>query len=333
MSLFSSFKKALGFPDEYEDLDDLSDLEDADLQDSAEVDSPAEAESADPEEAEAEAAIPVKVPQKTPEAVTRMEKRIAQLEAELEQQQLANKCMADKLRGHSPEGESRTAAQDSKSREEINRLNSELRHVKTRLAQAQTEIDRLKSEAAKAEDHTAETEELNRTLAGLRSLNAQMTDRLKQAELNEGSARAEADRATDAAEKLRQEIKATREAHNRTVEELRAEIRRLNSLLQASDASTGILPEMGVAQPENPKEKRGKNKRKRKPGQPVGRDNAAPKPKISAIDELMDNTDWFIAAEPGPRPKDPDTEENFGYREPARKPAKNNNDKNQLTLF
>lgn len=30
MSLFSSFKKALGFPDEYEDLDDLSDLEDSD---------------------------------------------------------------------------------------------------------------------------------------------------------------------------------------------------------------------------------------------------------------------------------------------------------------
>lgn len=35
MSLFSSFKKALGFPEEYDDLDDLSDLEDLDESESA----------------------------------------------------------------------------------------------------------------------------------------------------------------------------------------------------------------------------------------------------------------------------------------------------------
>ena len=59
-----------------------------------------------------------------------------------------------------------------------------------------------------------------------------------------------------------------------------------------------------------------------------------PKPavKISAIDELMDSTDWFIAPEPVPLKKDPEVEEDFGYKEPPARKASRDEDK-QLSLW
>lgn len=43
------------------------------------------------------------------------------------------------------------------------------------------------------------------------------------------------------------------------------------------------------------------------------------KPRISAIDELLDGTDWLVSAPPPPAPKDPDKEDDFGYKAPQRK--------------
>ncbi len=54
--------------------------------------------------------------------------------------------------------------------------------------------------------------------------------------------------------------------------------------------------------------------------------------KISAIDELMDSTDWFIAPDPMPVKKDPEVEEDFGYKEPPARRATRDDDK-QLSLF
>ena len=54
--------------------------------------------------------------------------------------------------------------------------------------------------------------------------------------------------------------------------------------------------------------------------------------KISAIDELMDSTDWFVAPDPVPLKKDPEVEENFGYKEPAKKNEAPEDDR-QLTLW
>lgn len=53
--------------------------------------------------------------------------------------------------------------------------------------------------------------------------------------------------------------------------------------------------------------------------------------KISAIDELMDSTDWFIAPEPATLKKDPEVEEEFGYKEPPKKTA--HDDDKQLSLW
>ena len=54
--------------------------------------------------------------------------------------------------------------------------------------------------------------------------------------------------------------------------------------------------------------------------------------KLSAIDELMDNTDWFVAPEPIPVKKDPEVEEDFGYKEPPAKKTARDDDK-QLSLW
>jgi len=45
----------------------------------------------------------------------------------------------------------------------------------------------------------------------------------------------------------------------------------------------------------------------------------------------MEDTDWFVAPDPVPLKKDPEVEENFGYKEPEKKDRKP--DDRQLTLF
>lgn len=56
------------------------------------------------------------------------------------------------------------------------------------------------------------------------------------------------------------------------------------------------------------------------------------RPVISAIDELMESTDWFVAQEPTPMKKGGDGEDDFGYKEPVKKPNSKDDDK-QLSLF
>lgn len=56
------------------------------------------------------------------------------------------------------------------------------------------------------------------------------------------------------------------------------------------------------------------------------------RPVISAIDELMESTDWFVAQEPTPMKKGADGEDDFGYKEPVKKPNSKDDDK-QLSLF
>ncbi len=59
----------------------------------------------------------------------------------------------------------------------------------------------------------------------------------------------------------------------------------------------------------------GKSRNKKQP-----RKKTDSKPRISAIDELLDGTDWLVSVPPPPpAPKDPDKEDDFGYKAPARK--------------
>ena len=330
MSLFSSFKKALGFPDEYEDLDDLSDLEDSDTPEAG-----SDTELVEQEEIISDEPLRQEIPhtpdlqasEKVNAIIDKLNARIQELEAEHEQLKLENKCMADKLRGDaSPVVAASHAATSPADKEEIKRLQSELRHVKTRLSQSEQKVASLTDQMSKTDD--SELTSLKSIIAGLRSDNTRMTDQLRQS-------RKENEDLNARIEQLSIQLKTEAANHNRERDSLTAEIKRLSHLLQATDASTAPVPpvqEESAAAP-TAKNRRKRNKSKRRYQDTVLPEMTEPTVKISAIDELMDNTDWFIPAEPGPRPKDPDTEENFGYREPTKKSTKNNTDKNQLTLF
>ncbi len=56
------------------------------------------------------------------------------------------------------------------------------------------------------------------------------------------------------------------------------------------------------------------------------------KPHISAIDELLDSTDWFVAAPPPPKQKEPEKEDDFGYKAPPQRKSHPDDDK-QLSLW
>lgn len=337
MSLFSSFKKALGFPDEYEDLDDLSDLEDSDTPEAGSDTELVEQEeiiSDDPLRQEIPHTPDLQASEKVNALIDKLNARIQELEAEHEQLKLENKCMADKLRGDaSPVIAASHAATSPADKEEIKRLQSELRHVKTRLSQSEQKVASLTDQMSKTDD--SELTSLKSIIAGLRSDNTRMTDQLRQSESRIEEARKENEDLNARIEQLSIRLKTEADNHDRERDSLTAEIKRLSHLLQATDASTAPVPPVQEESSAAPtaKNRRKRNKGKRRYQDTVLPEMTEPTVKISAIDELMDNTDWFIPAEPGPRPKDPDTEENFGYREPTKKSTKNNTDKNQLTLF
>lgn len=371
MSIFSSIKKALGFPDDYEeDLDDLADLEDPDDSERAESTNDTDddktsatiSESSDstipasssPEQVEIQEIKPTSTPPQTPsraeQKLSTLEQHIAELEAEREQLRLENKCMIDKLRGHTSPMLHQSHINNSehnKLTDECQSLRQELTLTKRKLVQTESELSQLKeatdendSAKSKLADMQAIIDDLNTKcdekellVEQLRSLNSQLTDRLNLAEAKADEERAKSVEHEQEIERLNQTIRTNLDDHARTTTELHDEIKRLSSLIQAAD-----IPE---PMPQNKQQETSttilmrpaKRRKKRNLGAQLPLERCESEVKISAIDELMDNTDWFIAAEPGPRPKDPETEENFGYKEPTKKIIHKGNDKNQLTLF
>ena len=141
-------------------------------------------------------------------------------------------------------------------------------------------------------------------------------------------------------DKLKSTIENNLYAHAEAEAELRAEIKRLNELLIAPRATNAEEPAPSTYAAPAPATKRRKKKRKsgheysaQFPGMTDAETQQEPQPvKISAIDELMDSTDWFVAPDPVPLKKDPEVEENFGYKEPAKKNEAPEDDR-QLTLW
>lgn len=86
---------------------------------------------------------------------------------------------------------------------------------------------------------------------------------------------------------------------------LREEIASLNATIAQNLADNAQLLESQQGKSRNKKQHRKKTDSK---------------PRISAIDELLDGTDWLVSVPPPPpAPKDPDKEDDFGYKAPARK--------------
>lgn len=409
MSLFSSFKKALGFPEEYDDLDDLSDLEDLDESESAPAataQSPRDDDDAVGPELEiltdaimtclrdasgsaaisddtrgelasilerAYSAMALNVRKRLEhnwqlekadynreisgfrkseadfdsqrrkfesdrlssdrqkralnDRISDMENRIRDLEAEREQLLLENKCMVNKLRGATITADltAKSGNDSSKQSKENERLRRELNNVKRQLAFSEKRLKELDDEERPtAEQVKAIEEQIKRFEAVKESKDAEirrLTNRLElseaaNTELGERLSRAvaEIDEYKSDVATLNATIEANLTDHALSQASLTKEIARLKELLDSNKA------------PKEPK-RRGRKRKETVEGIP-----AKPTVKISAIDELMDNTDWFSAPEPGPRIKDPEVIENFGYKEQPKKPSKKY-DENQLTLF
>ena len=107
---------------------------------------------------------------------------------------------------------------------------------------------------------------------------------------------------------------------------MREEIKRLSALTKGEKSS------------ESQKNKREKNNDDKQHASSSETKSAKPGKesdvvKISAIDELMDNTDWFVAPEPTPLKKSAEVEEDFGYREPAQSKKVPRDDDKQLSLW
>ena len=148
----------------------------------------------------------------------------------------------------------------------------------------------------------------------------------------------EAESAYREIESLRSTIESNLYAHAAAEAELKAEISRLKEPMPI-ETSFSETAETKVTQPQpQPQKKKNRKNRRRKEKfqseQLAGLADTEPhqQVKISAIDELMDSTDWFVAPEPIPLKKDPEVEENFGYKEPAKKPDVLDDDR-QLTLW
>lgn len=283
-----------------------------------------------------------------------LEKQALGFEAEREQFQLENRSMANKLRVAAVRQNA-----DSDTEAEMQRLAGEIVELNERVAGLQKEVEAksMELDASKAENSRLTEEMANMSnddtlTAEQEQAMAEIEEQIRQfekikkkkdakiAELNSSLslnathiAQLESDLSardntikelTAECDSLRKTIETNLYAHATSENELKEEIKRLTELVNAAQA------------PETQKKPRKQNKKRE---QAVEKPVEAEQPaqttgtvKLSAIDELMDNTDWFVAPEPIPVKTDPEVEEDFGYKEPPAKKTARDDDK-QLSLW
>ncbi len=252
--------------------------------------------------------------------IDELNKQIMSLEAEREQLQLENRYMADRIRGTFSENVIPTQSPDSNYKElieENENLKKENSFLKSRLqempsAEEQEQFKKnIELQVEKFENILTRKES---EIKNLRQEKIELTQECQKY----ANRIAVDDEKIDSLEKkvaeLHKTIKTNLFDHATEQDKLNKEIKRLASLITDPDK-----------QPKAPKKVKQKNDNlnREKPKEAVD---------SLAIDELMDNTEWFTAPEPGPRIKDPEVTENFGYKETVRKKSQKY-DENQLTLF
>lgn len=297
------------------------------------------------------------------ERISDLESQVMTLEAEREQFQLENSSMAARLRAMGGGGNATVTPlihgyPDSKLTEENRKLKNELEAAKTTIESNNHEIERLKAEVetlktesnktSLTSDEMEEYREIRKQMGALRQAKelseshiVKLNNEIKecnatinrlQKQLADSAIKAEEYKSE--IESLNSTIEANLYAHAAEEAELRKQLSDLKDMSASSRFTTPTLPSMPevtdvVTIPEG---KRNKKSRKRKSNSATRDNSEQQHVKISAIDELMDNTDWFVAPDPVPLKKDPEVEENFGYKEPAKKPDSPEDDR-QLTLW
>lgn len=271
-------------------------------------------------------------------------KRLAQENVELTDKatrlEADNKKMAeenDKLRNENIELKNRTLLLDN----QIGKLNEELEKAgadvdkQTALAEIEATIQEFEKVKARKDKRISE----------LKAENHKLYDDIMKAGTKVTNAEKAASLSREETERLNKEIKEIRAANIDEIQKLNDEIRRLTNLINASETKKENRKRNNSKHPANDNKKTNEKVPPEsglsdtKPVENTDTDSSANPDntpaqtvKISAIDELMDSTDWFTAPEPLPLKKDPEVEDDFGYKEPPARKASRDDDK-QLSLW
>lgn len=245
------------------------------------------------------------------ERVHDLETQVANLEAEKEQFQLENRSLVNKLRvasvASSADSNSELAQENVTLKDQLQALQQELETIKNQSpvndAEAESALQALEEKVEQFEDVR---QRLDSRIADLKSQLEEATERYDA--LNNELELEKADN-----DSLRKTIETNLYAQAQSEAELKAKIEELNTKLEQN---------ANISADTRPVEYQPKQHSRRK---------SKKRPVISAIDDLMENTDWFVAQEPTPIKKS-DSEDDFGYKEPAKK-ANSQDDDKQLSLF
>ncbi len=263
------------------------------------------------------------------ERVHDLETQLLSAEAEKEQYVLENRSMLNKLRVASVT--SGGASDDTIG--EIENLNAQLETLRK-----ESEDRRLDSEhfEAVAAAHIPVIENLLETIDELVKELATKNARMNADALSLSQLQEELKDATETIAKQKRRIDSLRSSQDRDVRQiadfnrlvkekdafistLKAEIDELNRTIALNIEDAARMMEKNGNSSSNDAKSRKSRKKKQKPH-------------ISAIDELLDSTDWFVAAPPPPKQKEPEKEDDFGYKAPPQRKSHPDDDK-QLSLW
>lgn len=243
-----------------------------------------------------------------------MEHRVGELETEKEQLNLDKRRLAEQLKTAEAAAETAPPVESDESAS----LRTRLSQANFINAQLKEEVERLKKESTDtAELYKSRMAMSDKMLSDLRNTNNRSAHELKQLHEETDNLRRRLEESERERTRLEEKVAADataitdaaeREvALNASLEEARREVEELKSAARE-----------GAGMEEIP----AKPRRKRKP-----------RPKISAIDETIDSTEWLVAAPPQTKGKDPAPapDPDFGYQEPSRKTPPANDA--QMLLF
>ncbi len=289
------------------------------------------------------------------ERIHDLDNQVATLAAEKEQYELENRSMLNKLRIAGVTGTVPGADSDydpskidelNKTVTELKAENAELEKINEELKQSNARIEErmstLSNKNIQLEKDLSEADKKIELLT-LSIDQAKAKGQISEAMLNEWRKKAadssrKYEEAQSEIKSLKSSMEAAAEAHSKSEETLRKMIEATRQLdnkqttpdssesLESDPAQPLVIEQKAKTEPAEPEyaanELQPKPKRKR--GRPK-------KPKISAIDDMIDSTDWLVAP-PLPKKKDKDEEnDDFGYKAPIRK--SHPDDDKQLSLW
>lgn len=250
-----------------------------------------------------------------------LENQVNTLEAEKEQYQLENRSMLNKLRVANV----KNSSDDPEAEERLQSLAQENVTLQDSLKEATEKISTLSEQLSKAQEqrsdelspeYQAMMEEMEQQLEKFEDIKKAKDAKIAELNSQLKESKAKVQEADSEIQSLRETIKTNLHSHATAQAAMQDEIKRLTEMIETQSQTYEEAPEpTKVEEPEITETT---------DDEPVI---------ISAIDELMDSTDWFQAPEPTPLKKDPALEEEFGYKEPVKKPSSHHDDDKQLSLW